>query len=166
MKRNGGRDFSRRPSTLLLGLLVRLYCDRNGGNLFTLRACSSSSSSFFICSASTALPPFRGFALLSFCTRLSLACDYIIEHLLYNVKHNSADFQHFPAFFHKKAARRRCRAVFSFFPEQVVDGGAESGRQIVQLVVSNDSAAVLDPADDLLRDVQPDDLELVGELFL
>lgn len=27
-------------------------------------------------------------------------------------------------------------------------------------------AAVLDPADDLLRDVQPDDLELVGELFL
>ena len=131
------------------------------------RACSSSSSSFFICSASTALPPFRGFALLSFCTRLSLACDYIIEHLLYNVKHNSADFQHFPAFFHKKkAARRRCRAVFSFFPEQVVDGGAESGRQIVQLVVSDDSAAVLDPADDLLRDVQPDDLELVGELFL
>lgn len=46
------------------------------------------------------------------------------------------------------------------------DGGAESGRQIVQLVVSDDSAAVLDPADDLLRDVQPDDLELVGELFL
>ena len=131
------------------------------------RACSSSSSSFFICSASTALPPFRGFVLLSFCTRLSLACDYIIEHLLYNVKHNSADFQHFPAFFHiKKAARRRCRAVFSFFPEQVVDGGAESGRQIVQLVVSDDSAAVLDPADDLLRDVQSDDLELVGELFL
>ena len=131
------------------------------------RACSSSSSSFFICSASTALPPFRGFALLSFCTRLSLACDYIIEHLLYNVKHNSADFQHFPAFFHiKKAARRRCRAVFSFFPEQVVDGGAESGRQIVQLVVSDDSAAVLDAADDLLRDVQSDDLELVGELFL
>ena len=40
---------------------------------------------------------------------------------------------------------------FSFFPEQVV---------------SDDSAAVLDPADDLLRDVQPDDLELVGELFL
>lgn len=31
---------------------------------------------------------------------------------------------------------------------------------------SDDSAAVLDPADDLLRDVQPDDLELVGELFL
>ena len=131
------------------------------------RACSSSSSSFFICSASTALPPFRGFALLSFCTRLSLACDYIIEHLLYNVKHNSADFQHFPAFFHiKKAARRRCRAVFSFFPEQVVDRGAEGGRQIVQLVVSDDSAAVLDAADDLLRDVQSDDLELVGELFL
>ena len=48
----------------------------------------------------------------------------------------------------------------------VVDGGAESGRQIVQLVVSDDSAAVFDPADDLLRDVQPDDLELVGELFL
>jgi hypothetical protein len=131
------------------------------------RACSSSSSSFFICSASTALPPFRGFVLLSFCTRLSLACDYIIEHLLYNVKHNSADFQHFPAFFHiKKAARRRCRAVFSFFPEQVVDRGAEGGRQIVQLVVSDDSAAVLDAADDLLRDVQSDDLELVGELFL
>ncbi|MDE8692026.1 hypothetical protein, partial [Faecalibacterium sp. DFI.5.82] len=58
---------------------------------------------FFICSASTALPPFRGFVLLSFCTRLSLACDYIIEQLLYNVKHNSADFQHFPAFFHKKS---------------------------------------------------------------
>ena len=131
------------------------------------RACSSSSSSFFICSASTASPPFRGFVLLSFCTRLSLACDYIIEHLLYNVKHNSADFQHFPAFFHiKKAARRRCRAVFSFFPEQVVDRGAEGGRQIVQLVVSDDSAAVLDAADDLLRDVQSDDLELVGELFL
>ena len=131
------------------------------------RACSSSSSSFFICSASTALPPFRGFVLLSFCTRLSLACDYIIEHLLYNVKHNSADFQHFPAFFHiKKAARRRCRAVFSFFPEQVVDRGAEGGRQIVQLVVSDDSAAVLDAADDLLRDVQSDDLELVGELLL
>ena len=51
-------------------------------------------------------------------------------------------------------------------PEQVVDGGSESGRQIVQLVVSDDSAAVLDPADDLLCDVQPDDLELVGELFL
>ena len=166
MKRNGGRDFSRRPSTLLLGLLVRLYCDRNGGNLF-FRACSSSSSSFFICSASTALPPFRGFVLLSFCTRLSLACDYIIEHLLYNVKHNSPEFQHFYAVSYiKKPARRRCRAVFSFFPEQVVDGGAESGRQIVQLVVSDDSAAVLDPADDLLRDVQPDDLELVGELFL
>jgi hypothetical protein len=48
----------------------------------------------------------------------------------------------------------------------VVDGGAESGRQIVQLVVSDYSAAVLDPADDFLRDVQPDDLELVGELFL
>jgi len=48
----------------------------------------------------------------------------------------------------------------------VVDGGAESGCQIVQLVVSDDSTAVLDPADDLLRDVQPDDLELVGELFL
>jgi hypothetical protein len=87
--------------------------------------------------------------------------------LLYNVKHNSADFQHFPAFFYiKKAARRRCRAVFSFFPEQVVDRGAEGGRQIVQLVVSDDSAAVLDAADDLLRDVQSDDLELVGELFL
>ena len=55
---------------------------------------------------------------------------------------------------------------FSFFPEQVVDGGAESGRQIVQLVGSDDSAAVFNPADDLLRDVQPDDLELVGELFL
>lgn len=55
---------------------------------------------------------------------------------------------------------------FSFFPEQVVDGGVERGRQIVQLVVSDDSTAVLDPADDLLRDVQPDDLELVGELFL
>lgn len=79
-------------------------------------------------------------------------------------------FNIFPRFSTKKAARqaarRRCRAVFSFFPEQVVDGGAESGRQIVQLVVSDDSAAVLDPADDLLRDVQPDDLELVGELFL
>ena len=48
----------------------------------------------------------------------------------------------------------------------MVDGGSESGRQIVQLVVSDDSAAVLDPADDLLCDVQPDDLELVGELFL
>ena len=48
----------------------------------------------------------------------------------------------------------------------MVDGGAESGRQIVQLVVSDDSAAVLDSADDLLRDVQPDDLELVGELLL
>lgn len=70
-------------------------------------------------------------------------------------------FNIFPRFSTKKAARRRCRAVFSFFPEQVVDGGAESGRQIVQLVVSDDSAA-----DDLLRDVQPDDLELVGELFL
>lgn len=55
---------------------------------------------------------------------------------------------------------------FSFFPEQVVDGGAESGRQIVQLVVSDDSAAVFNPADDLLRDVQPDDLELIGELLL
>jgi len=55
---------------------------------------------------------------------------------------------------------------FLILSEQVVDGGAESGRQIVQLVVSDDSAAVLDPADDLLRDVQPDDLELVGELFL
>lgn len=55
---------------------------------------------------------------------------------------------------------------FSFFPEQVVDGGAERGRQIVQLVVSDDSAAVFDPADDLLRDVQPDDLELIGELLL
>ena len=55
---------------------------------------------------------------------------------------------------------------FSFFPEQVVDGSAECGRQIVQLVVSDDSAAVLDPADDLLRDVQPDDLELIGELLL
>ena len=48
----------------------------------------------------------------------------------------------------------------------MVDGGAESGRQIVQLVVSDASAAVLDPADGLLCDVQPDDLELVGELFL
>ena len=74
-------------------------------------------------------------------------------------------FNIFPRFSTKKAARRRCRAVFSFFPEQVVDGGAESGRQIVQLVVS-DFAAVFNPADDLLRDVQPDDLELVGELFL
>nr|UVY40239.1 MAG: hypothetical protein [Bacteriophage sp.] len=48
----------------------------------------------------------------------------------------------------------------------MVDRGAEGGRQIVQLVVSDDSTAVLDAADDLLRDVQPDDLELVGELFL
>lgn len=55
---------------------------------------------------------------------------------------------------------------FSFFPEQVVDGGVERGRQIVQLVVSDDSAAVFDPADDLLRDVQPDDLELIGEPLL
>lgn len=55
---------------------------------------------------------------------------------------------------------------FSFFPEQVVDGGVERGRQIVQLVVSDDSAAVFDPADDLLRDVQPDDLELIGGLLL
>lgn len=55
---------------------------------------------------------------------------------------------------------------FSFFPEQVVDGGVERGRQIVQLVVSDDSAAVFDPADGLLRDVQPDDLELIGELLL
>ena len=55
---------------------------------------------------------------------------------------------------------------FSFFPEQVVDRGAEGGRQIVQLVVSDDSAAVFNPADDLLRDVQPDDLELIGELLL
>ena len=75
-------------------------------------------------------------------------------------------FNIFPRFSTKNAARRRCRAVFSFFPEQVVDGGAESGRQIVQLVVSDDSAAVFNPADGLLRDVQPDDLELVGELFL
>ena len=73
-------------------------------------------------------------------------------------------FNIFPRFSTKKAARRRCRAVFSFFPEPVFAG--ESVRQIVQLVVSDDSAAVLDPADDLLRDVQPDDLELVGELFL
>lgn len=55
---------------------------------------------------------------------------------------------------------------FSFFPEQVVDGGVGRGRQIVQLVVSDDSAAVFDPDDDLLRDVQPDDLELIGELLL
>nr|UWG22529.1 MAG: hypothetical protein [Bacteriophage sp.] len=48
----------------------------------------------------------------------------------------------------------------------MVDRGAEGGRQIVQLVVSDDSAAVLDAADDLLSDVQSDDLELVGELFL
>ena len=48
----------------------------------------------------------------------------------------------------------------------MVDRGAEGGRQIVQLVVIDDSAAVLDAADDLLRDVQSDDLELVGELFL
>ena len=48
----------------------------------------------------------------------------------------------------------------------MVDRGAEGGRQIVQLVVSDDSAAVLDAADDLPRDVQSDDLELVGELFL
>lgn len=74
-------------------------------------------------------------------------------------------FNIFPRF-PQKSRTASCRAVFSFFPEQVVDGGAESGRQIVQLVVSDDSAAVLDPADDLLRDVQPDDLELVGELFL
>ena len=75
-------------------------------------------------------------------------------------------FNIFPAIFHKKAARQRRRAVFSFFSEQVVDRGVEGGRQIVQLVVCDDSAAVLDAADDLLRDVQPDDLELVGELFL
>lgn len=74
-------------------------------------------------------------------------------------------FNIFPRF-STKSRTASCRAVFSFFPEQVVDGGAESSRQIVQLVVSDDSAAVLDPADDLLRDVQPDDLELVGELFL
>ena len=55
---------------------------------------------------------------------------------------------------------------FSFFPEQVVDGGAECGRQIVQLVVSDDSAAVFNQAEDLLRDVQPADLELIGELLL
>ena len=75
-------------------------------------------------------------------------------------------FNIFPHFSTKPDKREGFRGVFSFFPEQVVDGGAESGRQIVQLVVSDDSAAVLDPTDDLLRDVQPDDLELVGELFL
>lgn len=74
-------------------------------------------------------------------------------------------FNIFPRFSTKKP--HGVNAVrFSFFPEQVVDGGAESGRQIVQLVVSDDSAAVFNPADGLLRDVQPDDLELVGELFL
>ena len=75
-------------------------------------------------------------------------------------------FNIFPRFSTKKAAPRPRPAVFLFFPGEGGDGGAESGRQIVQLVVSDDSAAVLDPADDLLRDVQPDDLELVGELFL
>lgn len=75
-------------------------------------------------------------------------------------------FNIFPRFSTKKPHGVAAVRLFSFFPEQVVDGGAESGRQIVQLVVSDDSAAVLDPADDLLRDVQPDDLELVGELFL
>ncbi|WP_455505618.1 hypothetical protein, partial [Gemmiger formicilis] len=77
------------------------------------------SSSFFICSASTALAPFRGFVLLSFCTRLSLACDYIIEHLLYNVKHNSADFQHFPAIFHEKKPHGVAAVRFSHsFPSR------------------------------------------------
>lgn len=66
----------------------------------------------------------------------------------------------------KKARTAPMPCGFSFFPEQVADGGAECGRQIVQLVVSDDSAAVFDPADDLLRDVQPDDLELIGELLL
>lgn len=75
-------------------------------------------------------------------------------------------FNIFMQFPHKKARTASMPCGFSFFPEQVVDGGAECGRQIVQLVVSYDSAAVFNPADDLLRDVQPDDLELVGELFL
>jgi len=75
-------------------------------------------------------------------------------------------FNIFPRFSTKKAARRRCRAGFSFFSQPGGGGGGAGGRQIAQLVVSDDSAAVFDPADDLLRDVQPDDLELVGELFL
>lgn len=75
-------------------------------------------------------------------------------------------FNIFPRFSTKKSRTASLPCGFLILSRAGVDGGAESGRQIVQLVVSDDSAAVLDPADDLLCDVQPDDLELVGELFL
>lgn len=53
-----------------------------------------------------------------------------------------------------------------FFPEQVVDGHAESVGQIFELVVCDHSVARLDPADGLLCDVEPRDLDLIREALL
>ena len=48
----------------------------------------------------------------------------------------------------------------------MVYGGTKSGCQIVQFIISNDSAAGLDPADYFLCDVQPNNLKFMGKLFL
>lgn len=57
-------------------------------------------------------------------------------------------------------------ALLSFFSEQVVDGHAEGVGEVLELVVCDHSVARLDPADGLLRDVKPRDLDLIREALL
>ena len=61
---------------------------------------------------------------------------------------------------------RRAFPSLSFYTQQVEDRGLQRVGQILQLVVRDDAVAGFDPADGLLRDVEPRDLDLVGELLL
>lgn len=61
---------------------------------------------------------------------------------------------------------RRAFPSLSFYTQQVEDRGLQRVGQILQLVVRDDAVAGFDPADGLLCDVEPRDLDLVGELLL
>ena len=66
----------------------------------------------------------------------------------------------------RKNQERRAFPSLSFYTQQAEDRGIKRVGQILQLVVRDDAVAGFDPADGLLRDVEPRDLDLVGELLL
>lgn len=72
--------------------------------------------------------------------------------MLYNVKYKNS----------------RAEAPLPLFvnPEQVANGDAEGVSQIPELIVCDDSVAGFNPADLLLCDIQPRELDLCGELLL
>ena len=61
----------------------------------------------------------------------------------------------------RKPQRSGC-AAFDL-SEQVVDGHADGVGEVLELIVGDNAVAGLDPADGLLRDVEPRDLDLAGE---